>query len=404
MSVPEAIRQSFEVFSANKVRSFLTMLGITFGVGCLIAVAVVGIAFRQSIGSEMGRFGSTLVWVQPNWNVYADGEARTTMDERDVTYFKTNLPGLTGCSSIFSASEVVGRRGESLRTSIVGVQPDHFAMFSIDIDRGRRILAQDVLLRRAVCVLRPDVASRLFHDEDPVNQVVQIGERTYTVVGVTERLEQSFLSDGSDNNSVFVPEDLMASRIFGGGQTRYWIYVMDFDSPAHVDLALNRIMGYLMNRYGPLRGEERFRASRLDSFIEIAERVLDIVSTLVLVIAAISLVVGGLGIMNIMLVTVTERTREIGLRMAVGASRPEIMAQFVVEAVALCLAGGIAGVIFGTGLAATACALLKWRLVLSLPIALGALGVSTLIGLAFGIYPAYRASRLTPVEALRAET
>jgi putative ABC transport system permease protein len=276
-------------------------------------------------------------------------------------------------------------------------------MFSIKIRGGRRLLPIDLELHRSVCVLRPDIATRLFHDEDPVNRSVRIGERTYTVVGVTERLEQGFLSDGSDNNSIFVPYELVASR-FWGSETRYWFLVMSFDSIAHVDVALNRITAYLDNTYGRLRGEDRFRVERLDAYIGIVKRVLGIVSTLVLAIAAISLVVGGLGIMNIMLVTVTERTREIGVRMAVGASRADVLSQFVVEAITLCLIGGGAGVLFGIGLAAIACAALQWRLLVTVPIVAAALGASTAIGLVFGIYPAYRASKLQPVDALRSET
>lgn len=404
MKTSEVVRQSLEVFQSNKARSVLTMLGITFGVGCLIAVSVVGLAFRQSIGSEMGRYGSTLLWVQPNWNAYADREARIPMDARDITYFTTALPGLTGGSSIFQMADPVSYRGESVRTSVLGVQPDHFDMFSVDIGKGRAFLPQEADLRRPVCVLRPDIASRLFHDEDPLHKTVRIGERSFTVVGVTERLEQSFLSDGSDNNSVFVPEAIAATRAWGGGEPRYWVYIMEFDAAERLDTAMNRIEGYLANRYGTLRGEGRFQVNRLDSFLKITENILNIVSSLVLVVAAISLVVGGLGITNIMLVTVTERTREIGVRMAVGAGRGEIVRQFVVEAIVLCLAGGAAGVLFGTGLAAVACALLQWSLAVPLAIVLGALGVSTAIGLLFGIYPAYRASLLTPVEALRSET
>jgi len=403
MRVSEVFRQSFEVFQSNKARSLLTMLGITFGVGCLIAVSVVGLAFRQSIGSEMGRYGSTLVWVQPNWNAYADNETRVLMDARDVSFFTTGLPGLTEGSSIFDMNDAVSWRGESVRTSVFGVQPGHFDMFSVDIEKGRAFLPQEVELRRPVCVLRPDIASRLFHDEDPLHKTVRIGERSYTVVGVTERLEDSFLNDGSDNNSVFVPEAMAAARAWGGAEPRYWVYIMKFDDASRLDTAMNRIEGYLSNRYGRLRGEERFKVNRLDSFLKITENILDIVSTLVLVVAAISLVVGGLGITNIMLVTVTERTREIGVRMAVGAGRREIVRQFVVEAVVLCLAGGATGVLFGTGLAAAACAVLKWKLAVPIAIVLGALGVSTVIGLLFGIYPAYRASLLTPVEALRSE-
>ncbi|MEW5817395.1 MAG: FtsX-like permease family protein, partial [Spirochaetota bacterium] len=320
-----------------------------------------------------------------------------------LAFFKTALPGLTHSSSIFNTNDPVSYRGESARTGIIGIQPDHFILFSIPIAKGRRFLPQDIQLRRAVCVLRPDIAKKLFKDEDPLDKVIQIGEKNYTVIGLTERLEQSFLSDGSDNNTIFVPEHFIASRLWGGRDIRYWIYVMKFDSINHVNVAINRINNFLNNKYGWLRGESRFRVEKLDSYIGIVEKILNIISTLILVIASISLLVGGLGIMNIMLVTVTERTREIGVRMAIGAKRQDILAQFIIEAVTLCLLGGGAGIVFGTGLAALVCTLLKWEFIVSIFIALGALGISTVIGLIFGIYPAYKASRLTPIEALRSE-
>ncbi|MBN2049823.1 MAG: ABC transporter permease [Spirochaetales bacterium] len=403
MNVSEGLRESIEVIRTNKVRSFLTILGINFGVGCLIAISIVGLAFRESISSEMGRYGSTLLWVQVNHSAYAGDERRVLMDSRDIAYFNQGLPGVVDGESLLSESYPVAYQGESVRTSVMGVEPIHFSMFDVKVAQGRLIMEEDLSLRRRVCVLRPDIAAKLFREEDPLGKNIRIDERTFTVIGVTERQTGGFLSDGSDNNSVFIPADFIASRYWGGDTVRYWIYLLQFETPEDVEMGAQRIQAYLEKRYGDLRGEDRFRIQRLDSFIAMTDRILNIISTLVLVIASISIVVGGLGIMNIMLVAVTERTREIGVRMAVGATRGTILLQFVIEAISLCLIGGGIGILFGSSLAALVCSILKWRFVVSFGIIMIALGISTVIGMTFGIYPAYKASKLTPVEALRAE-
>ncbi len=403
MKITEGLRESFDVIRGNKVRSFLTILGINFGVGCLIAISVVGLGFRSSIESELGRYGSTLLWVQVNHRAYAMNESRILMDARDIAYFNGALPGVERGESLFDASYPVSYRGESFVTTVYGIEPVHFSMFDTRMASGRAILAQDMEARARVCVLRPDIAAKLFKGDDPVGRTVMVDGRGFTVIGVTERLEGGFLSDGSDNNTVFVPAPFIASRVWGGSEVKYWVYLIRFRSPGDLDTAEERMAAYLDKRYGTLRGENRFRISRLDSFTKMTERILDIVNTLVTVIASISIVVGGLGIMNIMLVAVTERTREIGVRMAVGATRTDILSQFITEAVVLCLVGGITGVLFGLLLAAGACSFLKWQFVVPAGIVVGALAMACVIGMVFGIYPAYKASGLLPVEALRSE-
>ncbi len=403
MHIQEGFIQCFELIAGNKVRSFLTMLGINFGVACLIAISVVGLAFRGSIGSEMGKYGSTLLWIQVNGQAYASRESRILMDERDISYFKTGLPGLTGSGSLFDSSDPVSYKGNSARVQVYGVDTSHFSMFNVNIEKGRAFVPADVDALSSVCVLRPDIASQLFKAEDPLGKTIVIGGRNAVVLGVTERQTQGFVSDGSDNNTIFVPQMAVARKIFGGSNIKYWVFFLNFESKEYVNIAQERIDHYLSAKYGMLRGENRFRIQRLDTFIGMVDKVLNIISILVLVIASISIVVGGLGIMNIMLVSVTERTREIGIRMAIGASRKDILVQFIIEAVTLCLLGGGTGILFGAGIAVIVCMILKWKFAISVGIVLGALAISTTIGLVFGIYPAYKASKLTPTEALRSE-
>ncbi len=403
MKITEGLRQSFEVIKGNRIRSFLTMLGINFGVGCLIAISVVGLAFRESINSEMGKYGSTTLWVYTDWSAYASREQRTLLNNRDIAYFNAALPGMLESGSFFDQVLPVKYRGNSIRTTIFGASESHFEIFPLNLEGGRFFMDEDIRTRRPVCIIRPDIASSLFEEEDPIGKVIQIGDKNFTVIGITERKTQDFLNDGSDNNTIFVHQDFIATKIWGGRDYKYWIYIMKFDTPENVALAEERVASYLENKYGMIRGEPRFRIERLDTYIGMANRILNIVSILVLVIAVISIVVGGLGIMNIMLVAVTERTREIGVRMAIGASSRDILIQFIIEAVTLCLLGGGTGIIFGAGIGAVVCSILDWQFMLSLSIIMVALFISTSIGLIFGIFPAWKASKMMPIDALRSE-
>ncbi len=403
MKFTEGLRESLGVIGGNKVRSFLTILGINFGVGCLIAISVVGLAFRNSIENEIGRYGSTMLWVQPDSRSYANSERRVLLDRKDINYFLQALPGLENSGSIFDQRYTASYRGETYTTMVYGSSPGYFDIFDIKISEGRLFIQQDLELRRPVCILRPDIAAKLFNSEPPLGKQVRIGNRNYTVIGITERVNNNFLSDGSDDNTIFVPENFISSKIWGGINIKYWVYLLKFKTIDDVNIAEQRISNYLDKKYGDLRGNPRFRIERLDSYVDMADNILNIISTLILVIASISLVVGGLGIMNIMLVAVTERTREIGIRMAVGATRTDIIIQFIIEAIVLCLIGGGTGVIFGISLSAIACSILEWKFALPAVMVAGALGISSIIGIIFGIYPAWKASRLMPVEALRSE-
>ena len=394
----EGINQSLEVIRGNKARSILTMVGINFGVGSLIAIAIIGLAFKNSINSEMGKYGTTLLWVTVNGSVYGNDERRTLLDEKDIVYFKTALKGMTGGETLSRSTREVSYQGKRKPGTIMGVDFSHFSLFSIGADKGRLLIKQDNDLKRPVCILGNGISAYLFKDSNPLGKNIRIGNNIFTVVGVAEKKKQGFLNDGSDDNTVFIPDTYHSSP-----DRKYWIYIMKFASKDTMDRGNIKITNYLINRYGTLRGKPRFTISALDSFIKTIDKVLHVVSMLILSIASVSIVVGGLGIMNIMLVAVTERTREIGVRMAVGANRRDILIQFVIEAITLCLIGGGSGIVLGTGLAAVVCAVLKWKFFVSASIILGALSISTVIGVIFGLYPAYKASKLMPVEALRSE-
>ena len=170
MNIEEGIRQSFEVITGNKLRSFLTMLGIIFGVGCLIAISIVGYAFRTSISGELGKYGSTLTWIQTNWRAYTNQERVIPLDDRDVQFFTNNLPGVEYSGSIFTMQRTVSYQGQSRTLSVYGVGPDHFVIFANEMASGRNFGEHDVIARNHVCVLRPDIASVLFEGEEPIGK------------------------------------------------------------------------------------------------------------------------------------------------------------------------------------------------------------------------------------------
>ncbi len=405
MNIEEGLRQSIDVLRANKARSLLTMLGINFGVMSLVAISIIGLSFRGFIGREMAKYGSEIMWVFGNDKAYARGEKRTQLSGGDLDYFRRSLPGLEYSSTFFYLNAPAVAGGKTQSVSLFGVDTDYFQIFAASrkIAKGRALLPDDDLRRRAVCVIGPEIAGLLFGAEEPVGKRVSFLDRAFTVVGVTAPSESTFVSDGTDDTTIFVPQSFVAARIFGGREKRYYVLLLKFADLASVDNAVIRMENYLEKKYGLLRGEKRFRVMKFDTFIKIADNVLDIVSLLILVISAISLLVGGLGIMNIMLVTVTERTQEIGMRMAVGARRRDVLSQFLIEAVVLCLIGGFIGVALGAAIAVIACGILSWPFVFSLAAVVIGLAVATAIGILFGLYPAWKASRLTPIEALRVE-
>jgi putative ABC transport system permease protein len=405
MNIEEGVRQSLDVLRANKARSLLTMLGINFGVMSLVAISIIGLSFRGYISSQMSQYGSEILWVLINDKAYARGEQRTLISESDMGYFRQGLPGLAYGTTMFFSSVPVVSRGKTQTASLFGVDTDYFQIFAASkkIDKGRPLLAEDDLNNRSVCVMGPEIAGLLFGNDEPVGRNIRALDRVFTVVGVTKSQETGFVSDGTDDTTIYVPERFLAARQFGGREKKYYVFLGKFENLEQVNNAVVRIENYMEKKYGLLRGQPRFRIMKFDTFIQITNNVLDIVSLLILVISGISLLVGGLGIMNIMLVTVTERTQEIGMRMAVGARRRDVLVQFLIEAVFLCLIGGFVGVALGATTAAVVCAALAWVFVPSLASVVLGLGIATAIGVLFGLYPAWKASRLTPIEALRVE-
>jgi putative ABC transport system permease protein len=309
-------------------------------------------------------------------------------------------------SPLLRGSLPMGYHGFQDRTSLYGVRADYRKLWNITVQQGRFLTVQDAQKRSKVIVLGSNTARLFFPDTaNPVDEAVTLGGQSFIVVGVLAPRERSAIGDGSDDDTSYIPYDTYTNFYnwtrYGG--VRVLSVFFKVSNIAELDPAVFKLEQYLLTQYGHVDSQPRFLVKKAEENVNTFNKIFDIITTVISLIAAISLVVGGIGIMNIMLVAVTERTKEIGIRKAIGAKRMDILSQFLVEAVIICLIGGGVGIIFGLAVAYTVAAIQSWAYVFPLVgLALG-LGVSVAIGLFFGIYPAMKASRLDPVVALTKE-
>ena len=405
MNIGEGFRQSFETIRHNKLRTALTMLGMNIGVASVIAVMATGLMGRGAIMAGIENIGSNLLWAQPNKDAYPGGRDVLNMKPEDLDILG-RLAQDTWASPVLRTSYSVGSLGYQEFASVFGVWEAYPEIWGLGIQAGRFISREDIELRRRVAVLGRNTAKAFFPSaEEALGRSVTLSGREFTVVGVMAKKERSPVDDGSDDDTCFVPYEVLQSMYnwdaYGGPRIfRIYFKVMD---RADLDFVSSRILQYLSTRYGDFEGKPRFLVRKAEENIQTTNQVFAIVTTVISLIAGISLVVGGIGIMNIMLITVTERTREIGIRKALGAKRRDILAQFLIESIIICLIGGGIGILMGIGAAAVVSAVQSWQYLLPWFAIFMGLAVSISIGLFFGIYPAVKAARLDPVVALTKE-
>jgi putative ABC transport system permease protein len=415
MIIFDTLQTALAQLSANKLRTSLTMLGIVIGVGAVIALMAAGQGAQQGVTKEVSGLGSNLIFVEPGQTEQAGqfGVGAMTLTTDDAEAIR-GLPYVDAAVSQFKLNienQVVGN-GRNTSASMTATEPDFTYVRSWDLDSGRFLIDDDVSRKATNVVLGAQVAEDLFDTpQNAVGQQVRLDFGPFslnlTVVGVMEK--RGAAGSGDDDTQILIPLSTFRSRIpFGrsaSGEANVGQIVVKVTSGGKVDETKDDIYQLLLQRHNYT---EDFTVSTQEDLTATARDVSRTLTILLGAIAGISLVVGGIGIMNIMLVSVTERTREIGIRKAVGASRTDILLQFVVEAIIVTLVGGAVGVLagvvvarmvngqdFGTGSPVTT-VIAPWSIFV-------ALGVSALIGLFFGIYPAFRASRLDPIEALRTE-
>ena len=428
-NLTENLRVALDGLTVNKMRSGLTMLGVVIGVAAVIALMSIGEGAQASITAQISDVGSNLIFVFPGASSMggvrgASGSAATlTYDDAEAIAEPRYVPDAVTVAPVFNQNTQVVFGDENVNVSVTGVTPEYAdALSGVEIASGRFIEEKDVDGRANVAVMGYQTARDLFGGFDPVGQKVKVtipgpsagsgqaqngGRISLTVVGVLEEQGASGMTD--PNEVVLVPITTAQTRIFDGrnslGQPLVTQITVVGASEDRTDAAVDQITALLRDRHGldPDEEEDDFMVMNQADLLDMATQVTDIMTTFLGAIAGISLLVGGIGIMNIMLVSVTERTREIGLRKAVGARKADILAQFLLEAVVLSLVGGLIGVLLGIGLASLVNMTGVIESLVTLDSVALAVGFSAAIGLFFGIYPANQAASLNPIEALRYE-
>ena len=389
MNLFESFRLAFNGLRANKMRSFLTMLGVIIGVGAVIALVSVGTGASREVTTQVEALGSNLVIVMP-----ASARGRDLRVE-DAATIEERVAGVAHAVPSLRESATVVWTGRSIDTDVVGTTEFLPEVQSHPVGQGRFLSGQDVLYRRFVAVLGATARNNLFGLRDPMGQEIYISGYPFTVIGVMAEKGEGGLFTPDPDDRVLIPVTT-AQRLLGTNKIGS-IYV-SVNQGANADLVTNHIQRIFEVRFGDADAVQVFSQQQI---LAAVGSVTGILTMLLGAIAGISLLVGGIGIMNIMLVSVTERTREIGVRKAVGARSRDILAQFLVESVIISLVGGAIGIALGMLGSAAISRLGNVPSVVSLSWVAIAFGFAAAVGVFFGIYPAMQASRLDPIEALR---
>ena len=403
------LRVAVTSLTVHKMRSILTMLGVVIGVAAVIALVAVGQGAQAQILNQFQALGSNLLTVTAgtNFGFSRSGLQQNTrpLTSQDVDAIRALGTTVKLVAPDYSANATVVFQGKTTNTSVSGVTADYAAVRNWSVERGRFISAEDDSNLALAVVLGQTVVEDLFGSAlvNPVGEVVRINRQPYEVVGVLKSKGQSGFNN--QDNTVFMPLRTAQIKLGGAGTTEVRSISLQVRSAEEMDLAQAQVTAILRTLHGLQTGAENdFTVQNQADILDTVAQATGTFTTLLGSIAAISLLVGGIGIMNIMLVSVTERTREVGLRKAVGAKRSDILLQFLTEAVVLSSTGGIIGVLLGVGGAQLITPLLGGSRALVTPQSiLLALTVSLGIGIFFGLYPANRAASLNPIDALRYE-
>lgn len=405
MSILNLLRIAWKALKRNKLRALLTMLGIIIGVAAVIAMMAIGEGSKRSIRAQLSNMGSNVITINPQSNlpggVRIIGTDLQILTIDDVEILRSRAEHISAISPVSHTSGQAIKGPRNWPTRIEGVSPEYLDIRELSLKDGIMFSEQQVRSFAKVCLLGQTVVDHLFpNGEDPIGQVIRFNKIPFQVIGVLQPKQNAFGLDQGD--VIIAPYTTVQKRILA---TVYFRSIYASASSEEVSPAATREITELLRESHHLRPEEKddFSIRTMQELIETLSSTTEMMTTWLTAVAAISLLIGGIGIMNIMYVSVTERTREIGLRMSIGARGGDILLQFLIEAVVLSVAGGVIGVTLGLITSGLVTSLLGWHTVITeSSIAISFL-VCALTGIFFGYYPAQKAARLDPIEALRYE-
>ena len=405
MLFTESVRIAINALFANKLRSLLTMLGIIIGVGAVIAMVAVGMGVTQRVTDSIASLGSNMLIIRPGASMSGGlrgaAGSRTTLKYEDAVAIKKKIKDVDYVSPTVQKNYQVVYGNQNWNTSVTGVTQEYMSIRDLKITTGSFITEDDMNTRNRVAVIGMTVASNLFGEANPVGKTIRVNNQPYRVIGVLESKGQSSVGQDQDD-VVIVPLTTAMDRLLA--ITYVQTINVQVSSPSKMDDVQANIETLLRQRHH-LTGtkSDDFQVQNLTSLMSTMNETTTMLTLFLGSIAAISLIVGGIGIMNIMMVSVTERTREIGIRKALGATFKDIMTQFLIESVVIGVIGGVLGIFFGIVAAQLISKFGDFQTVITVAPILLSFAFSVGIGLFFGIYPARKAALLDPIEALRYE-
>lgn len=405
MDLKESLQMAVKTLSANRLRSTLTMLGIIIGNASVIAMVGIGAGAQRYVNDQLQTLGPNVLFIVPgNRDTRELGSLETprTLVLADARAIAEQVPSVVGVAPEFSSRDLVTYRNRNANVNVVGTGPGFLTVRSFEMSRGRFISELDMTRQSQVVVLGATLAERLFDQQIPLGKTIRVRGVSFEVIGVLEQKGSNLGLDYDD--AVLVPLTTQASRLVGQRRSPYGIEVSFITVSAKdresMQTAEFQITNLLRLRHN-IRGDDDFFINSQDTLLTIAGTITGALTLMLAAIASISLLVGGIGIMNIMLVSVRERTQEIGLRKAIGASQGDILGQFLIEAIILSVVGGL----IGTGLGISGVVVLSLFTPFEAGVSVGAIvmavSVSGGIGLFFGVFPARQAAKLDPIVALR---
>jgi putative ABC transport system permease protein len=400
----ESLKMATSMLLANKLRSSLTMLGIVIGNASVVAMLGIGQGAQNLASSQLEDLGPNVMFVLPGSqrNRRASFNLPRTLVLSDAEAIASQVPSVDGVAPEINRRLLVAHRNLNTNAMVAGTTPEYPRIRSFYVDQGRFLNTLDLERSRRVAVIGSEIADRLYKTQAPIGQIIRINNIGFEIIGVMES-KGSSLGNNQDE-SIFIPLDTMVSQIVGKtspyGIELSWINIKAQDSQS-IRAAKFQIENLLRLRHNIQNGEDDFGVSSAKQMLDIVSTITGGLTILLAAIAGISLIVGGIGVMNIMLVSVTERTQEIGLRKALGAGEQDILSQFLIEAVIVSASGGVIGVAIGAGVVWIVGSVSPLITVISPLAIVMSLTISGGIGLFFGVFPARRAAKLDPIVALR---